>query len=187
MTASSCLGDKWWQNSLAPLEGARGQPEDRGHCLWSFVLKRDLSLFPPGTSPFLLSPKNLGFPEWQFGKGEGKKGIGKTWHKPRTKVLCEAGKGQVVSLDKLKPAPEPLEFQNPSLLVALQRIAPFYPWGPCARGVLSHCGASGGPKKLGSPPAPANLVSHKARGQHAVPTNDPFKRGFSLFLTRHGE
>lgn len=36
MAASSCLEEKWWQNSLAPF--GRGQSEDRGHCLWSWIL-----------------------------------------------------------------------------------------------------------------------------------------------------
>lgn len=62
--------------------------------------------------PLSSFPKELGF-SWvavedvKVGKGGG---TGKSWHKPRTEVLCEAGKGQGT------PALEPLELQNPSLL-----------------------------------------------------------------------
>lgn len=42
-----------------------------------------------------------------MGKGGG---TGKSWHKPRIEMLCEARKGQGTA------ALEPLELQNPSLL-----------------------------------------------------------------------
>lgn len=111
MATSSCLEDKWWQNWLAPSEGVRGQPEDRGYCSGVAFLRRIKSISPTYI-PSLLFPRSWVFLSGSLEAVKVRNGGGtdKSCHKPREKVLCEVGKGQVT------PVLEPLEFLNPCLL-----------------------------------------------------------------------
>lgn len=111
MTTSSCLEEKWWQNSLAPLKGVGVSQKIEGVVFGAAFLK-GIVCFSHVHPPFFFPQRAWVFlggslEDVKVGKGGG---TGKSWHKPRTEVLREAGK------DQGTPALEPLELQNPSLL-----------------------------------------------------------------------